>query len=623
MENSILEESKKAKSKRLIGVFANKKIYIGIAVVLVLITSIYIFVKQGSDSDIKEVEIKEWTVKQDDIKIALSTDGQVVAEDGVELSFSVSGDTLEVSDVFVKEGELVEKGDKIASVKTESLTFELRSAYNSYKSALDKLNQAKAEPTEEEKQKYLNAIASAEISLTQSEVSLNKTIADNEKNLDSAEDSLKTSISDLKYNQDTDESEFIEDTYDDLINTLRPVSITYENSFIDADEILGINNKYANDDYEDLLGVKDPQAVNDSRLYFSLVETSQDQLSDDMLTINTASYDEIDDILDRTEIALGNMSDFLYAMSLMLNATITSGDLSTSELSVLKSTISSARTSNNSSISSLTNAHQAISSSYDSLDDLQMDYDNAVDALAYAIQEADRDLINAQTSYELKQLTLVNAQADYKELITPPTTLDLSSYRSSVTSAGISLDKANYNLSKATITSPIDGEVALLNYKQGDIIFSSDNESMASIINDKTLYIEVNIEEADISTVKVGQKSDIVIDAIDGLELQGEISFVSKTSSTNNNGVVTYLVRVIFENTEQNEIREGMTAFVDFVTASAEDVLIIPVSAVRNVGGNPSVQVESGEWQNVLTGFTDGKYVEVLTGLEIGDKILY
>ena len=63
--------------------------------------------------------------------------------------------------------------------------------------------------------------------------------------------------------------------------------------------------------------------------------------------------------------------------------------------------------------------------------------------------------------------------------------------------------------------------------------------------------------------------------------------------------------------------------FVDFVTAEAKDVLIVPVSAVRNINNVPSVLNIDKEWMPVTTGFTDGKDVEIIKGLNVGDKIVY
>ena len=57
------------------------------------------------------------------------------------------------------------------------------------------------------------------------------------------------------------------------------------------------------------------------------------------------------------------------------------------------------------------------------------------------------------------------------------------------------------------LRSPIDGVVAALNYKKGDIV-TDNTKSMATILNKNTLYIEVNVEESDISKIKVGQKAE-------------------------------------------------------------------------------------------------------------------
>lgn len=179
-------------------------------------------------------------------------------------------------------------------------------------------------------------------------------------------------------------------------------------------------------------------------------------------------------------------------------------------------------------------------------------------------------------------------------------------------------------MEQATLTSPIDGIVSMLNYKKGDIILdSSTTKTVATIINNDTLFIEANIEEADISKLKVGDKAQVTFDAIDGVNLSGEISFISLTSETSSNGIVTYLVRVLLTNTSASQIREGMTAAIEFITAEAPGVLSVPVEAVHNVGGKPSVEMADGQYATVTTGFTDGKKAEIISGLKEGDIIIY
>ncbi|MCK5212039.1 hypothetical protein KAJ89_05030, partial [Candidatus Parcubacteria bacterium] len=94
---SILEESRNSQG---VGKFkiTKKKVIILIIIILSLVSAYFYFNKK----DAKETAVsqKEWTVKKDNLKISIESDGKVVAEDGVELSFSVSGNNLEVEEVF-------------------------------------------------------------------------------------------------------------------------------------------------------------------------------------------------------------------------------------------------------------------------------------------------------------------------------------------------------------------------------------------------------------------------------------------------------------------------------------------------------------------------------------------
>ena len=190
MEKSIIEESRGAKHKGLLRFIFNKRVFIIIVVIAVIGGGYYFFSSRKSTKE-SVVELKEFIVKTDDIKISIESDGKVVAEDGVELSFSVSGDTLEVEEVFVQEGDPVKRGDNIATVKTDSLEFELRNAYASYENALASLNAKRAEPTQQEVDKAKASIESAQIALDQAIISLEQTKKDAEEQIKDAEDTVK------------------------------------------------------------------------------------------------------------------------------------------------------------------------------------------------------------------------------------------------------------------------------------------------------------------------------------------------------------------------------------------------------------------------------------------------
>jgi len=618
---SILEESQRARKRGFLGFFKQKKIIITLAI-LIVAGALYYFLPKGNSAEVA-VQPKEWTAKKDNLKISIQADGKVVAEDGVELSFSVSGDTLEVEDVFVKEGDKIKKGDKIATVKTDDLQYDLNKAYASYQSTLASYNESMAGATEKQKQDSLSSIEQAKISLEQTKSSLQKTKVSAAQSIDNAEETLKDAEEAYNKNKDINNSKDIDDVYEILVDTIKATSISLESILPDSDEILGIDNIFINDDYEHLLGVKNINTLSVAKNSYNIVKAKKQAL--DILATplsRNSSYLDINKAAEQAEKTLEEFEKHLYDMQLLIDATITDDNLNQSSLNSFKSTVNSNRSAINTKITTLSDDIKDVQDVKDSISDYKDAYDDARQALEDAKSDAEQDISNAESSVRNKELSLESAQANYDDLIAPLTESELASLRSSLTSAVISLDKAKNDFDKATLTSPIDGEVVLLNYKTGDIILTSDSKPVVSIINNETLFIEVNIEEADINKVKVGQKAYATFDALDGLELEGEVTFISLTSETSNQGIVTYLVRVVFEN-KDSQIREGMTAFVDFITAEAKDVLVVPVDAVRNVDGKPSVESVDVNWIPVTTGFTDGKYVEVISGLNEGDKILY
>ncbi|MCK5490601.1 MAG: efflux RND transporter periplasmic adaptor subunit [Candidatus Pacebacteria bacterium] len=621
--SSILEESKKSRGNSGKFKITKKKIIILSSILLVLISAYFYFDKK----DTKETAVsqKEWTVKKDSLKISIESDGKVIAEDGVELSFSVGGDNLEIEEVFVKEGDKISKGDKIATVKTEILELNVRTAYSNYLSVLAEYNQTMDGATDEEIANAKDRITSAEILLNQAEISLEGTRQSAEESIQNAEDAINDAKEKLDDNQDELSSEDVGDAYESLVDTIKSINISLDNILNESDEIVGIDDKSINDDFEYVLGALNMSFLNQAKSSYLVSRNELQKLDSLVLLLNfNSSYSEIDEAANQAVFALEKFETHLYYMSLMLEATITSSDFSQSELDSFISTINTNRATVNTKITSINTKIEAVDDVRDRLDDYIIDYEDAKRDLVNVKADAKRSIENSEANVESKKLSVEQIKRDYNNLLAPLTEAEKASARSRLTSASVNLEKSQNELGNATIVSPIDGEVARLNYKTGDIIVDSGNiDPVAVIINNDTLFIEVDIEEADINKIKIGQTVYATFEAMDSLMLDGEVSFISLTSKTNSQGIVTYLVRIVIMNKADNQIREGMTVFVDFVTAEAKNVLVVPVSAVRNINDVPSVLNINEEWLPVTTGFTDGKNVEIIKGLDAGEKIIY
>lgn len=111
-----------------------------------------------------------------------------------------------------------------------------------------------------------------------------------------------------------------------------------------------------------------------------------------------------------------------------------------------------------------------------------------------------------------------------------------------------------------------------------------------SIISDQENYtVKLSLNEVDVPKVKNGQKSHVNLDAFADTSFEGRVSNVDEIG-TNTQGVVTYNVYITLLNPD-NRIKPGMTANVDIEVDRADDVLVVPNSAIKPYKGEKAVQM--------------------------------
>ncbi len=612
-KESILEQSRQ--SRKIINPrsiikkikIKNKKFLIILGAIILVGVGLLIYKVFLSTETKAVVQEKIYTVKKGDIKITADSDGNIVAKDGVDLSFPDTD--VSITNVYVAEGSTVKKGDKIASSDVDSLQIDLQSAYASLQSAVANLKDKEAGAT-------ANELISSQNSVDSAQASLEKTILQNQYSIKTAENSVKTAENNLKLAEGGDDSQIVIDAYEDLLSNSLATLNTLASILNESDKILGIDNTMINDDFEDVLSALSSQYLTNSKnSYVELkYKTEQAELVVVPLSI---SFDK-NKILEGgklVQVALMSAQQHLYDMYNMLENTIAIGDLTQTQLDSFKSTVSSKRSTIISSLSTMNSSIQEIDDAKSSYDSYLRAYQSAVDALEKTKKEAEVSELTARIS-------LQSAQISSDETKEPASDSELASARSQVANAQSNVSKILYNIEQATITTPIDGEVVLLNGKVGDIIVDEKNAPFCTILNKEYFYVETSIEEADINKIKIGQKAYVTISALDESVVEGEVSFVSLTSEMSN-GIVSYSIKVLLKNTTSLDIREGMSASVEFVISEANNVLMTPVAAVKNINGKPSVYLENGEVREVTTGYTDGKLVEIISGLSEGENVKY
>jgi HlyD family secretion protein len=205
------------------------------------------------------------------------------------------------------------------------------------------------------------------------------------------------------------------------------------------------------------------------------------------------------------------------------------------------------------------------------------------------------------------------------------------------------LDEAQVNLDYTNIVSPVDGTVVSRNVDVGQTVASSfQTPTLFLIAKDLTrMQVDTNVSESDIGNVHMGEVSDFRVDAYPDREFEGAVGQVRQAPITVQN-VVTYDVVVNVANPELL-LKPGMTANVTIISAKRDDVVRIPVQALRfSPKGAPALSSGGGQFDglarparvwiesggrltpvSVRTGLDDGTYAEMLSGdLKSGDSVV-
>ena len=168
------------------------------------------------------------------------------------------------------------------------------------------------------------------------------------------------------------------------------------------------------------------------------------------------------------------------------------------------------------------------------------------------------------------------AKAAYDRAVVAVTTAEAAVTQAE---ANLKIDVANVNF--AVIKSPVDGIVLSRSVEPGQTIAASFSvTTLFEIAEDlRKMILQVNIDEADVGKVKVGQHVLFTVDAYPGRQFPGTITIIRYSSTTTNN-VVTYLAEIAVNNDELL-LRPGMTATATITVQSIPHALLVSNHALR------------------------------------------
>ena len=190
------------------------------------------------------------------------------------------------------------------------------------------------------------------------------------------------------------------------------------------------------------------------------------------------------------------------------------------------------------------------------------------------------------------------------------------------------LQQSKDNYKDYQIIAPIDGAiVAQINGVTGDIFSSNQNTATTSfmtLIDMDSFWFEANVEDVDALKISEDMKVYINLDIYPNRKFEGKVIFVSPVAELDSNDLATYKVVISIDSSDV-KLLSDMTGSADLVSNEVRDVLMISNMAVKDNLGKKMVIVKKDgnfEEKEVQTGFTNGKLVEVKSGLNIGDEIV-
>ncbi|OBZ96937.1 macrolide transporter [Pararhizobium polonicum] len=189
------------------------------------------------------------------------------------------------------------------------------------------------------------------------------------------------------------------------------------------------------------------------------------------------------------------------------------------------------------------------------------------------------------------------------------------------------LKDARISLGYTKIYAPMTGTIVNTSAKEGQTLNANQTAPTIVTIGDlSTMTVEAQVSEADVGKLKVGMNAYFTLLGQPGKRYPGTLRQIQPTPATENN-VVLYYALFDVPNPE-GTLMMNMTAQVFFVQSSAENVLTVPVAAVRQgadrKSGEVTVVTASGarETRKVETGIRNRVRVEITGGLDENDAVV-
>ncbi len=185
-------------------------------------------------------------------------------------------------------------------------------------------------------------------------------------------------------------------------------------------------------------------------------------------------------------------------------------------------------------------------------------------------------------------------------------------------------------LAEADIRAPFAGNVTQTYATTGAIVTPTTTASSTASATSSSilalssgLEVEVDVLEANIGQIQVGQAVEIIAEAFPNQVYKGRVKRIAPEAVIENNVTTFQVVVELLTGTEQ--LRSGMTVDATFVGETVTNALMVPTVAIATQDGQLGVQIPDSEgkpeFQPVTVGITQTGKTQILQGLELGNHV--
>ena len=269
---------------------------------------------------------------------------------------------------------------------------------------------------------------------------------------------------------------------------------------------------------------------------------------------------------------------------------------------------------------------------------------------------SDQEFEQAESSYRALEANLRSAQANFRS-----SEQGIEAAKFNVAGAEATLRELRTSLRRTNIYAPIGGVISLLNVERGERVVGSQmmtGTEIMRIANLNVMEVQVEVSENDIPRVSLGDPVNIEVDAYQDRVFRGRVSEIANsaqgmaitasTGSLTGDQVINFVVTIdidpesyrdLISEAKKYPFRPGMSASVEILTETLDNVLAVPIQAVttrEREGAEDETELDDEDILEVVflvqgdtvgmaevkTGIQDDEFIVITSGLSGGERVV-